>query len=344
MLTELAVQRFETSGGAAVFQIPLLVFPGLWGRAYLVLTDGYQVLIDSGSGYGVANEHLAAGFSAVSDATGSPIAFSDLTHILLTHGHIDHIGGLPFLRQQTEAVIGIHELDRRVVTNHGERLAVASRRLGEFLVEAGVREERAAHILDLYRFTKAMFRSVSVDFTYEAAGMRLGPFEFLHVPGHCAGHVVIRLHDVLFTGDHVLDKTSPHQSPEVLTHSTGLEHYLRSLDRLQPWAAGARLTFGGHESPIVNLPARITEIQNLHRERLQKTLDILRQPHTVAEVSQTLFGEVHGYDVLLAIEEAGAHVEFLYNRGQLEIENLADVERSDAPVPIRYRCVECCVG
>ena len=63
--------------------------------------------------------------------------------------------------------------------------------------------------------------------------MRLGPFEMLHVPGHCAGHVAIRLHDVLFSGDHVLERTSPHQSPERLTLSTGLDHYLKSLEALR---------------------------------------------------------------------------------------------------------------
>jgi glyoxylase-like metal-dependent hydrolase (beta-lactamase superfamily II) len=177
---------------------------------------------------------------------------------------------------------------------------------------------------------------VNVDFTFEAAGMRLGPFEFLHVPGHCAGHVVIRLDEFLFSGDHVLEHTSPHQSPEHLTLSTGLDHYLKSLEALQSWSGGIQTVLGGHEKPIYDLPARVEEIRAIHRERLQQVLDLLGEPRTIAEVAQGLFGETHGYNVLLALEEAGAHVEYLYQRGELGIENLQEFAGSSGPVPIHY--------
>jgi glyoxylase-like metal-dependent hydrolase (beta-lactamase superfamily II) len=181
-----------------------------------------------------------------------------------------------------------------------------------------------------------------VDFTYEAQGMRLGPFEMLHVPGHCPGHVVIRLHDVLFSGDHVLDKISPHQAPERLSLWTGLGHYLESLEALRPWSREIHLTLGGHENPINDLAGRLDDIRALHMQRLQKVLDFLEaEPLTVAEVSRKLFGTVKGYNILLALEEAGAHVEYLYLRGILRIENLTEMEQGVGLVPIRYRCSEC---
>jgi hypothetical protein len=158
-----------------------------------------------------------------------------------------------------------------------------------------------------------------VDFTYEAAGMQVGPFKLLHVPGHCAGHVVIRLHDVLFSGDHVLQRTSP------------------PLESLRQWAGGVRLTLAGHEAPIRDLPARLDEIREVHAGRLQKVLELLVEPLTIAEVSRDLFGEVHGYNVLLALEESGAHVEYLYQRGVLGIDNLSEFESGNGPVPVRYR-------
>jgi hypothetical protein len=55
------------------------------------------------------------------------------------------------------------------------------------------------------------------------------------------------------------------------------------------------------------------------------------------EVSKELFGEVHGYNVLLALEEAGAHIEYLYQRGLLEIQNLAELERTNGNAPLHYR-------
>ncbi len=327
---------FESSGGAKIYQIALEVFPGFWSHVYLALADGYRVLIDTGSGFGKGNQQLEDGLSAVSRELGEPVGLKSLTHVLITHGHIDHFGGLSYVRPRTTALVGVHELDLRNLTNHEERLAVVSRRLGEFLVEAGVSDGRRQELIDLYKFSKSLYHSVRVDFTYETAEMRLGPFTMLHTPGHCAGQVVIRLHDVLFSGDHVLEHTSPHQSPERLTLSTGLDHYLKSLDRVEAWAQGVRVTLGGHHNPILDLPARIGQIRALHRQRLDQVLDLLETPSTIADVSHNLFGEVHGYNVLLALEEAGAHVEYLYQRGRLGIENLAELDSSTRPVPIRY--------
>jgi glyoxylase-like metal-dependent hydrolase (beta-lactamase superfamily II) len=340
------IKVFETAGGASIFQLPLLQFPGLWGYVYVVLVDAapdapYRVMIDAGSGFGEANQQLEAGLQAVSQRLGRPFGLQDLTHILITHGHIDHYGGLTYVRPRTAAQVGVHELDLRNLTNYEERLVVVARRLTEFLLEAGVPAERCAKLVEMYKGFKSLYRSVGVDFTYEATGMRLGPFEMLHVPGHCAGHVVIRLDDVLFSGDHVLEQTSPHQSPEHLTMSTGLDHYLKSLNTLRGWAGDVRLALGGHKAPILNLPRRIDEIQGLHAERLQRVLELLTEPRTIQEVSQALFGEMHGYGVLLALEEAGAHVEYLYQRGLLGIENLAEMEACAGSTPIRYRCLPC---
>lgn len=345
------IREFRTSGGGRVFQLGLNLFPGwggfpgMQGYVYLALVDGrggpYRVLIDVGSGLGDSNADLEAGLAEVSLQTGLPVGLPDLTHILITHGHIDHFGGLTHIRPRTPAKIGVHELDLRILTNYEERLTVVSRRLADFLIEAGVAEDLAARLIQMYTLSKSIYRSVDVDFTYEAVGMRLGPFTMLHTPGHCAGHVVIRLDDVLFSGDHVLEDTSPHQSPERLTLSTGLDHYLHSLTALSEWAGDVRLVFGGHKAPIADLQRRIREIRSLHAERLEKTLHLMTEPHTIGEVSKALFGTVDGYNVLLALEEAGAHVEYLYQRGLLEIDNLQELAQAAGTIPIRYRCLSC---
>jgi len=339
------LNKFETQKGDRIFQIPLQLFPGLDGYVYLVLANEggfeYRVLIDSGSGFGECNEQLEAGLQSASKQTGKSLRLQDLSHILITHGHIDHFGGLTNIRAHTTAKIAIHELDLRNITNYEERLTVVSHRLDSFLVEAGVNDEVRSYLIELYKVTKSLHQSISVDLTYVAQNMRIGPFEMLHVPGHCAGHVVIRLHDILFTGDHVLSHISPHQSPEHLTLSTGLEHYLNSLDKLFPWTNGISLSLGGHGEPIADLPQRVGEIKKVHTERLQEILDYFIEPHTIAELSLRLFGEVDGYHALLALEEAGAHVEYLYQRGFLGINNLEEMIKYKRSIPIKYICIPC---
>ena len=58
------------------------------------------------------------------------------------------------------------------------------------------------------------------------------------------------------------------------------------------------------------------------------------------EVSEQLFGEVSGYNILLAIEEAGAHVEYLYQHGFLFIANLSAVENGKQPQAAQYQQVD----
>ena len=331
------VQIFESSAGAQIAQLPLNAFPDFWVYAYVVLVDDYRVLIDTGSGFHKNNQHIEEGLIAAGELLGETIDLSDLTHAFITHGHIDHFGGLSFVDSKTDALIGVHELDLHNLTHTEERLTIIAHRLERYLAEAGLDSETSQELLQIYKMTKLNYRPVKVDFTYEAVDMQIGPFEMLHVPGHCAGQVIIRLHDVLFSSDHVLNEISPHQAPERLSLFTGLSHYLQSLESTQRWSEGIHLSLGGHNAPIPNLNARIQEIQALHQVRLKEFLDLLAEPHTIAEISKKYFGKMHGYNILLALEEAGAHVEYLYERGQLEIANIDEVANGGGLAPIRYK-------
>lgn len=334
------MDTYTTAGGALIYRMILNQFPGLIGNTYLVVMNKYHVLIDTGSGYGESNQDLERGLEEISDLTRDDCGLKKLTHIFITHGHIDHYGGLPYIRNHTDAKICIHEMDRRIVSNHRERLFMAAHHLEEYLHEAGVLTEHLANLLNMYKITKSMFQSVNVDLTFEAMGMKLGPFSFIHVPGHCAGHVIIRLHDILFSGDHILKETSPHQAPQQITLSTGLNTYLKSLELVRPLAKKVRLTLGGHEDPICNLNDRINEIRSIHLVRLQHILNLLNEPQTIEDISKTLFGKVNGYTILLALEETGAHVEYLYQRGFLEIINITEMEENSKFGALLYHTVD----
>jgi glyoxylase-like metal-dependent hydrolase (beta-lactamase superfamily II) len=328
-----SIHKFETSSGGGVYQIPVEVFPKFWGFVYLVIFEDYRVLIDAGSGIGESNELLEAGLIE----SGQNVSLQDLTHVFITHGHIDHFGGLTYIIPKTNALIGVHELDLRNLINYEERAVTIAHSLENYMKRAGVNQNTRENLLGLYRFTKELGHSVPVDFTYEGEDLCLGPFKFLHVPGHSAGHVVIRLHDILFCGDHILSDISPHQSPEHITMSTGLSHYLHSLDALENWTDGINLALCGHQDTISDLPGRINEIRVLHQERLEKVMEFFRVPGTILELSKSLFGRAIGYNALLALEEAGAHVEYLYQRGNLGIKNLEELEAIKEPVALYYQ-------
>jgi glyoxylase-like metal-dependent hydrolase (beta-lactamase superfamily II) len=100
------VDRFDTSLGQPIYWLPVEAFPGFWANAYLVLMGQANVLIDTGSGLANANDQLNTGLEEVRATFDEELHWEDLTHILISHGHIDHFGGLPYIQQRSPALVG----------------------------------------------------------------------------------------------------------------------------------------------------------------------------------------------------------------------------------------------
>ena len=328
MSVRAAYALFETLGGAKIHRLPLQAFPKFWTYSYVVQKNGDKYLIDTGSGTDTSHEDLINGLQQAG------LQPSDLTHILVTHAHIDHYGGLTKLKLATNAKVGCHELDMQTIAHHDARLALIGRRLASFLTETGLAEETRDSLLNIYRFTKALYRSVPVDFAYEARDMQIGPFEMIHLPGHCPGHVAMRLEDIIFCGDMVVNGVTPHLAPESINPYGGLDHYLKSLVRFRDWAAEARLILNGHDEPITDLRSSIeTTRQNIIR-RISKAISAMGEPLTISEICSAVYGETGGYNQLLVIEKTGAYVEYLYEHNMIEIVNPVEMELGQTA---RYR-------
>ena len=209
---------------------------------------------------------------------------------------------------------------------------MATKALGIYFARAGIKPSLRETLFDMYGFAKKHVTSIDVDFSLEDEGIIDG-MEFIHTPGHCPGQVCIRLGDVLLSADHVLSRTTPHQSPESITHYMGLDHYADSLRKLLRYE-GISLALGGHEDPIHDLYGRIHAIRASHNRKLDRIRKIMRDhgaPMTISQISQAMYPDVEGYHILLAIEEAGAHIEYLYQHGHLTIANLKEFEAETNP-------------
>lgn len=84
---------------------------------YLIDFDGDLVMIDAGAGRSLSQ--------IVRNIEMLGLNPANLSHLILTHCHIDHIGSAPFLRKLYRVKILIHELDAPAVESGDSRRTAA---------------------------------------------------------------------------------------------------------------------------------------------------------------------------------------------------------------------------
>jgi glyoxylase-like metal-dependent hydrolase (beta-lactamase superfamily II) len=129
---------------------------------YLVDAGTELVLIDSGLGYGLPRIENNIKFFGFEPAK--------IGYVVATHCHIDHIGGIPILKNNYGTKIIAHELDRAGIEGENDELTAASI-YGEIL------------------------KHVKVDLLLkgEMNEFNIGDvkFHFVHTPGHTPGSISI---------------------------------------------------------------------------------------------------------------------------------------------------------
>lgn len=298
--------------------------------SYLLVGGGGAVVIDPGWNSQTGWQHLTAGLGTAG------VSVSDITGIVVTHFHPDHLGLAGTLAKESGAWVALGEDETIPVMSTasaaGDRTnlltwGVPEARLEEFFFgtgAAGMFGELTG--VDLL-LTHGQFIPV--------AGLNL---EVAATPGHSRGHICLVDHtnELIFSGDHVLPRISPHVSFEAHGLHNPLATYLDSLGTIA--MNGSYEVLPAHEYRFKGIAERAVELSDHHRERGEQILSALRAAshQTVWDVASRLhwsrgWESLQGMNLRFALAETASHLVFLRAAGwDIDIPGLASEAQ---PVP-----------
>lgn len=256
--------------------------------------------------------------------------FSDIRRVLLTHGHIDHVGLAGEIFRISGAAIFIHPMDRNKITWGTEKKADEKMEgFTRFLRKAGVPKILIQTLANQVSGHLKKFFPEEFDVKYIEDGENFAfdgfSLRVLLTPGHTSGSVCFfdPMERRLFSGDHLLENISPNPLIEIENQDKGrdyksLSSYLNSLEIIRNLDVSSILP--GHGPPFSNYQKRINAIIDHHRMRKEEILNILKnysEGHgmTLFAINQQLFSDLEGYDIFLGLSETHAHLQILEGEG-----------------------------
>ena len=256
----------------------------------------------------------------------------DVSLVLVTHLHLDHLSGATILRERTGASVAMHRAEvGHIRAWAAERAAdsqdVAGWGLPEALlpaVDAAWGAGRAAPVPDPQTFAADIELHDGDVLAFGAARLRV-----LHTPGHTDGHVCLidDQHGLLFSGDHVLPRIKPGVGLGGRTTTNPLEDAIRSLERVANLPGADDLEVcPGHEYRFRGLAERARSLIGHRAERTRyvaDALDRLDRPSLFEVASAVPFrggvASMSGFLLASAVAQTGFHVAALGRTGELAV-------------------------
>jgi glyoxylase-like metal-dependent hydrolase (beta-lactamase superfamily II) len=306
--------------GADVWSIPV-PFPGnpmRYTLSYLLLGDGDAVLIDPGWDSEAGMDHLTAGLGQAG------LGPTDLTGIVATHFHSDHLGMAARLRTASGAWVALGEREvRRLSAAEDPDLVLRTHR--EELTLWGVPADRLAEVAMNHLNLTHLQNLADPDLRLTdgslvpAKGLDL---RVVTTPGHSPGHICLvdEPHGLIFSGDHVLPRISPHIALELPGPSNPLADYYDSLDLIG--FEDEMEVCPAHEYRFSGMQRRVAQLTDHNRERSAEVLRVLEahRPETVWDIARHLtwsrgWESLQAFSLRLAISETASHVVYLRSQG-----------------------------
>lgn len=253
----------ELRPGLFRIKVPLPESPLKFLNSYVIKGER-NLVIDTGLNRPECRQALTGGL----DELGVDLNESDF---FITHLHADHFALMPEIITPSS----------RVYFNRPEAEVLEAGTDWQLLLEYGLlngfpeeEQQKAFKNHPARRFGTKWIPELNV--IEDGQALTVGDYNFtcLSTPGHTLGHTCLWEADkkILISGDHVLGDITPN----IVCWWEGrdpLGEYLASLERVL--VLGAELVLPGHRSLIHDLPGRIAQLKEHHKQRLREIQGIL---------------------------------------------------------------------
>lgn len=294
-----------------------LPFPPVTVNLYLLQHQDGFALVDCGLNSPDAWNVLERGLAELGIAPG------DLTHLLLTHVHPDHMGAAGRLKQESGAPVFVHRLEEPFIASRYRAVAPLLVEVEQWLRHHGASPAEAETLskVSLQMLNSVQPTEVDVllegDETLEIGGIEL---RTLWTPGHSPGHLCYydARRRILLAGDHLLPSTTPNISQHPQSSPSPLDDFYAALHAIEQLEVS--LALPGHGNPMQDHRARIAETLSHHERRKNQMMDLLSAgPRSGWEISATIFARVQGepFQQRLALMETLAHLQALAHAGRI---------------------------
>ena len=313
----------EVRPGVWSIPVPFINNPMRYTLCYVLVGGGSNgtrevALVDPGwdsdEGWGVLRAGLAtAGLSP-----------RDITGIVVTHFHPDHLGMAARLRKASGAWVALGEHEPLPARWRGDPSRFVEEDRAQFAAWAVPAEFLDEVCFQTGTWTQMMNveepqRRLADGALIPIAGLQV---RVLFTPGHTPGSICLvdEANGLILTGDHVLPRITPHVSLEAQTHADPLRDYFNSLAVMG--VGGDMEVLPAHEYRFRGLLERAAELSEHTLERSREVQDVLGtgDAASVWDVSKELtwsrgFDSLRGFTLRLALAETASHLVYLAGQG-----------------------------
>lgn len=254
------------------------------------------------------------------------VDLSDLDLIVMTHLHVDHIGGAEAIKGNSDIPLAIGKADAERVRVIQEGPEEFKNFLVEQLSSNGTPHSIVSEIVGRHSVLDnvGLYKDIEFDVEFDGAERIADNVNIVGNPGHSPGSMSVMLEDSgkLLTGDHILPGITPNIS-FYDRDSDMLGLYLNSLKETRKLKFSEMLP--GHRDPFRNGKERIDQILKHHQERLNEILANSSAWSTAFQVASRItwsrgrsLDSMNLMEMNFAIGEAITHLTYLSNQGYSE--------------------------